>query len=331
MIDFVKKRKWYFSISGILLLAGIISLSTTGLNLGIDFVSGSTITIDFKEDVDQSELRSILTKLNHEDAFIQQAGDDPSTDEIEDYIYIRTRELALSEQGQLSEKDELIKTLKKTYADLEEISFDSISPVIAAGVVRAAGFAVLAAIIGILLYVTWAFRKLPKPFHYGVCALIALFHDMFIMIGIFSILGWVANVEVSSMFIIATLTILGYSVNDTIVVFDRIRENLLKDEHRSFTSTVNISINESMGRSLATSVTTLTVLLALYLFGGSTISTFVLALMIGVISGTYSSIFIASQILVAWEEGTFGRIYRKVKGRFGKGETVTISGDDQQA
>jgi preprotein translocase subunit SecF len=190
---------------------------------------------------------------------------------------------------------------------------------------------VLAAVVGILLYITWAFRKLPKPFHYGVCAVIALFHDMLIMIGIFSILGWAANVEVSSMFIIATLTILGYSVNDTIVVFDRIRENLLKGISKDFTTTVNVSINESLGRSVATSVTTLLVLLALYLFGGATITTFVLALIIGVISGTYSSICIASQVLVVWEQGTFGRIYRKVKGLFTKGEPVTIGGEDQQA
>jgi preprotein translocase subunit SecF len=323
MFNFVKRRKWYFTISGIILLAGIISLSVTGLNPGIDFVSGSTMTIDFEEEVSQEQLRDKLGVIGHGDAVIQVTGD-------LDY-YIRTRELEPAQDGRPSEQDQIKKELKATFGKLTIEETTSVSSVISSQTVRNAGFAVLAAIVGILLYITWAFRKLPKPFHYGVCAVIALFHDMLIMIGIFSILGWVANVEVNSMFIIAALTILGYSVNDTIVVFDRIRENLLKGISKNFATTVNVSINESLGRSVATSVTTLLVLLALYLFGGATISTFVLALIIGVISGTYSSICIASQVLVAWEQGTFGRTYRKVKGLFGKGEPVTIGGEDQQA
>jgi len=325
MFNFVKNRKWYFAVSGIILLAGITSLSVAGLKPGIDFVSGSTMTVSFEDEESQAELRNKLAELGHDDAVIQITGDGN--------YYIRTRELEASQGGQSSEKDQIIEALiaDENFSALEVKDFYSVSPVIASQTVQNAGYAVIAAVVGILIYITWAFRRLPKPFHYGVCAIIALFHDMIVMIGIFSILGWTANVEVNSMFIIAALTVLGYSVNDTIVVFDRIRENLLKGVSESFATTVNISINESLGRSLATSITTLLVLLALYLFGGATINTFVLALIIGVVSGTYSSIFIASQILVSWEEGTFGRIYRRVKGFFGRGKPVTIGGDDQQA
>ena len=245
MFNFVKRRKWYFTVSGIIMLAGIISLSVTGLKPGIDFVSGSTMTIDFKQEVPQDALRDKLDTLGHGDAVIQKTGDG-------DY-YVRTRELEPSQGGQPSEQAQIETELRATFGVLTIKDASSVSSVISSQTVRNAGYAVLAAVVGILLYITWAFRRLPKPFHYGVCAVIALFHDMLIMIGIFSILGWAANVEVNSMFIIAALTILGYSVNDTIVVFDRIRENLLKGISKDFATTVNVSINESLGRSLATS------------------------------------------------------------------------------
>ena len=327
MLNFAKKRKRFFVISGLAILAGIISLCVAQLKLGIDFEGGYTMTINFEETVEQTELRDTLLGMGYNDAVIQQARN-PGTDE--QYYLIKFK---LHDESNAIEESATVKNTITAANGANDVPTENfVSGSVASRMVRNAGFAVLAAVIGILLYITWAFRKLPKPFHYGICALVALVHDMLIMIGIFSILGWAANVEVNSMFIIAALTILGYSVNDTIVVFDRIRENLLKGEGKSFAQTVNISINESLGRSLATSVTTLLVLLALYLFGGATIQTFVLALIIGVISGTYSSIFIASQVLVSWEEGTFGRIYRKIKGIFGRGKPVTIGGDeDQQA
>jgi len=321
MFNFVKKRKWYFAISGIVLLAGIVSLSVNGLNLGLDFAPGSTMDVYFTQsNPTETQLRVELDTVGHGDAKIQHAVDSSTGD---DYYYIRTREIDLSEKNAIED------TLETAFGPADIKNFEYISPEVAAEVVRNAGYAVLAAVVGILLYITWAFRKLPKPFHYGVCAIIALFHDMLVMIGVFSILGWLANIEVNSMFIIAALTILGYSVNDTIVVFDRIRENLLRGVSKDFATTVNISINESLGRSVATSITTLLVLLALYLFGGATISTFILALIIGVISGTYSSICIASQMLVSWEEGTFGRMYRKIKGLFIREAPAVIGGEDR--
>jgi preprotein translocase subunit SecF len=162
----------------------------------------------------------------------------------------------------------------------------------------------IVAAIGILLYITWTFRRLASSVRYGICAIIALTHDAVVVVGVFSLL----RLEVNSMFIIAILTVIGYSVNNTIVLFDRIRENRTRDFSISFDLIVNMSLAGTLGRSLNTSLTTLFVLLALFLFGGPTISNFVLALIVGVVAGTYSSLFIASQILVSWERGELGRL-----------------------
>ena len=312
MFNFAGRRNLFYILSGVIILAGILSLSIAGLKPGIDFISGSTMTIRFVDPVEQSALRDILIELGHSEAVIQKTGDG-------DFL-IRTKELRPAEGTGPSEQAEIEEALRFEFGDLEVKDSFSVSRVIAGRTVRNAGYAVLAAVIAILLYITWAFRKLPKPFRYGVCAIIALFHDVMVIVGIFSILGWLANIEVNSMFIIAVLTIIGYSVNDTIVVFDRIRENLSKAVHPDFKTIVNISLSETLGRSLATSMTTLIVLLALFLFGGTTITNFVLVLIIGVISGTYSSIFVASPLLVSWENGDFGRIWKRIKSLWSRNE-----------
>jgi len=166
--------------------------------------------------------------------------------------------------------------------------------------------------------VWWAFRNVPSPFRYGLAAIAALIHDAVIVIGIFAILGVVADIEVGTMFLIAILTVIGYSVNDTIVVFDRIRENVLTYPNRELAEVVNLSISETIGRSLNTSLTLLFTLMAMILFGGQTIREFLLVLLVGVIAGTYSSIGLASQLLVTWEYGDLRRILRR-----GKSATAT--------
>ncbi|MCY4654033.1 MAG: protein translocase subunit SecF, partial [Dehalococcoidia bacterium] len=159
----------------------------------------------------------------------------------------------------------------------------------------------------------WAFRNVPSPFRYGAAAIVALIHDSIIVIGIFSILGAVLNIEVGTMFLIAILTVIGYSVNDTIVVFDRIRENVTIHPNRQLSEVVNLSISETIGRSLNTSITLMVTLLALFLFGGTTIREFLLVLLIGVVAGTYSSIAIASQVLISWEYGDIGGVFRRIR------------------
>jgi preprotein translocase subunit SecF len=173
---------------------------------------------------------------------------------------------------------------------------------------RNAVIAVIVAAIAMLFYIVWAFRRMPKPFRWGTCAIIALLHDVFIIVGIFSFLGWLAGVEINAMFITGLLAVVGYSINNTVVIFDRIRENVTKQISPDFAVTVNSSIVETLGRSLNTSLTTIFVILALFLFGGATIHYFVLVLLLGVIIGTYSSLCISSQLLVVWEKGEWGRL-----------------------
>jgi len=174
---------------------------------------------------------------------------------------------------------------------------------------------VLAASVGIFLYLWWAFRSVPNPFRYGLAAIVALVHDSMIVIGIFAILGVLADIEVNTMFLVAILTIIGYSVNDTIVVFDRLRENILLYPNRTLARNANVSIMESMGRSLNTSLTLLFTLLALLLVGGETIRIFLWVLIIGVVAGTYSSIGVATPLLVVWESGAVGRLFGRLRGR----------------
>jgi len=189
---------------------------------------------------------------------------------------------------------------------VEEQRFESIGPVIGQELQDKAVEAMIVVLIAIVLYIAWAFRKVSDPvssWKYGIVAIAALVHDVSIPVGVFVILGKVANVEVDILFVTALLTILGYSVNDTIVVFDRTRENLARDHHKhDFDYLVNKSVNETIRRSLFTALTTFLVLLAIYLYGGESIKNFVLALMIGVVAGSYSSIFLASPLLVVWEK-----------------------------
>jgi len=166
------------------------------------------------------------------------------------------------------------------------------------------------AAVGIMLYVTWAFRRMPKPFRYGTCAIIALLHDALVALGVFSILGGILGWEVNLMFITGILAVIGYSVNNTVVIFDRIRENLLKGSYTDFELAVNKSLVESLTRSLNTSLTTIIVVLALLLFVGSTIHNFSVVLLIGIIAGTFSSLFIAPSLLVVWERGEWRRFTR---------------------
>ena len=238
--------------------------------------------------------------MGYPSAIIQTIG--------ENQFFIR---LKVQESGQTAARGLILEALGEIAA-VESSNFDSISPIIAIETVRNAGIAVVVASIGILLYITWVFRGVSHPFRYGLAAVIALVHDILIILGVFSILGKVIGLEVNAMFIVGILTVIGYSVNDTIVVFDRLRENLLIDSTRSFEVSVNSSILESIGRSLNTSITTLVVGFALLLFGGTTIRELVIVLIVGIIAGTYSSIFVASHLLIAWERGEFSRIFGRI-------------------
>lgn len=296
-MDFVGKRNWFFLVSLLVILPGVAFLIINpGLRTGIDFTGGSTMTLGFSNPVTQQGLREALAARGEIDSTVQNLGDNT--------YFVRTRELSEDD------KDGIVEALEAALSPdgIDVLSFDLVSPVVARDTVINGIYAVIAAAIGIFLYLWWAFRSVPKPFRYGVAAIVALLHDLLIVIGIFAILGNLLGTEINTMFLIAVLTVIGYSVNDTIVVFDRLRENVVNYSGRTFAQNVNISISETLGRSLNTSITLLFTLLALILFGGPTIRAFLFVLLIGVIAGTYSSIAVASQVLVAWESGVFARL-----------------------
>jgi preprotein translocase subunit SecF len=308
VFDFVLHRYRFFLISTFLIIPGLISLVLPGgLRPGIDFTSGSIMTVRFDQPVDQGALRAAYAEIGQTDAIVQRSEDGT-------YI-VRTRalegqtgEAEAAGQG-VSARQKLEDMLTSKFGGITVLSFDQVSPIVAAEIVRNAVVAVVGACFGILLYLAWAFRHIKSSFRYGACAVAALLHDALLVLGVFSILGRIFNIELDALFITAILTVIGFSVHDTIVVFDRIRENLIRYQGEPFEDVVNHSLTQTMGRSLATSITVVLTLLTLWLFGGVTIRNFVLALLVGIASGTYSSIFNASMLLLVWENGELARLF----------------------
>lgn len=292
-MNIIGKKYFYFALSLLVIVPGIISLVLFGLNFGIDFTGGSRITLFFPKKVDSqavNKVKEILTEQRVGIATIQRS---------DNLIFIRT-----SPMGQRI-NDQFINTLSKEFKEVRETELETIGPTIGQETTKNAIKAIIVASILIVLYVTWSFRKIPKPassLRFGICAIAALIHDFIVMIGAFSLFGHFFNVEVNSLFVTAVLTVIGYSVHDTIVVFDRIRENLIRMIGTPFSQVVNESILQTIGRSLNTSLTVVVVLFAILLFGGESIKWFAVALLIGIIAGTYSSIFFASPLLVVWHE-----------------------------
>lgn len=383
MLDLVSKRKWFFLASGIIIVAGIIALIVSGPNLGLEFSSGTTMTMVFEDRVEQGALRTALADLGHSNAIIQRSARDAflvqeltlSSDEKDKLINdLQTRfdttiriaefgsvgnatagnetignttlalmfgkEIAQSDLGNVTvvsgnetvalgdpklnmkqatldsylirtstvsteEQAQIKQTLQQKFGPMDYLDFATISPEVSGQRVKYNIYAIIAAAVAILLYMAWAFRKLASPFRYGTCALVALLQDVLIMLAVFAIF----RIEIDSMFIIAVLTIIGFGVNNVIVVFDRLRESKVLESRFDLATRVNMGITETITRSINTSLTVLFTLFALYAFGGSTIHNFMLALIVGVIASTYSSLFIAGQLLVSWERGDFGKLF----------------------
>ncbi|MBH42789.1 MAG: protein translocase subunit SecF [Dehalococcoidia bacterium] len=305
-MNFVGKRYWFVRSSILIIIIGVTSLVMSGgLNPGLEFTGGASMTLEFEKDVDQGELRDSLSGLGYTDTVIQKVEDNS--------YFIRIVSLADTETAETSEREKILNGVNEDLGvRIRNSDYFSVSPTIAAETVRNAVIIVAIAAVAILFYITWAFRRIPSPFRYGFAAIIALIHDVLIVMGMFSILGRIWGLEVNAMFIAGILTIIGYSVHDTIVVFDRIRETLSRNVIRDLSTAINVSIEDTLGRSLNTSLTILFTILALMLFGGSTIIDFLVVLMIGIIVGTYSSICIASQILLIWENRELGQIFRKL-------------------
>jgi SecD/SecF fusion protein len=295
-LDFVGRRMWYFLLSAVIIIPGLISLAIFGLKPGVDFKSGTSMTLHFSGTVEQGQLRQALAEQGYNEVVIQRTGEG-------DFL-LRTEPITPTQ------REQMISGLDKSLGQEATVKdYYSVSPVVAGETARNAIIAVIVASVGILLYISWAFRKMPMPLKWGTCAVIALIHDVLLLIGVFSFLGWIAGVEIDSLFITGMLTVVGYSVHDTIVVFDRIRENVRRGISRDFSVVVNSSILETLTRSINTAMTVLFVAVALFMFGGVTIHYFILVLLIGILTGTYSSIFNASQLLVVWETGKWGRLF----------------------
>lgn len=288
-MNLIGKRRLWYAISLILIVPGLISLIFFRLKLGIDFTGGSLLEVQGSGDA--SAINAAASKLGFQDITVTNEG---SARQL-----IRYRDPHPNAQGESDHQ--AFRAALKPLA-LDEISFETVGPSVSHGITRDALLAIAVASLAIVGYVALAFRNAPppvSPLSFGITAIMALLHDAFFVLGVFSLLGHFFGVEVDALFVTAVLTVIGFSVHDTIVVFDRIRENLRR-ERGDFESVVNASILETLARSINTSLTVLLTLLALFLFGGESIRYFVLALLVGVASGTYSSIFNASPLLVTW-------------------------------
>lgn len=283
----INHRKIWYGISGLLVAASVFSVFYFGLNFGIDFTGGSLVEVEYKTiRPPMAELQLKIKKLDSKNIILQPAG--------EKGVIARSRSLTKEDHQRL------LSALGSS-DELKEVRFDSIGPVIGKELRQKSWIALALVILMIIFYIAFVFRKVSRPvssFKFGLMAIVALTHDMMIPLGVFAVLGKYFGAEVDVLFVTALLTILGFSVHDTIVVFDRVRENLRRGIGGDFEETVGISVNQTITRSINTSLTVLLVLGAIFFFGGETTRFFSLALIIGVAAGTYSSIFIASPLLV---------------------------------
>lgn len=305
MFHLASKRRLWFAISLIVIVPGLVSLILFGLRLGIDFTGGTLWEVRFDQPTTSGAIAAVLEENGIETSTVQQTGQ-----AADNTWLIRIPEVR---EGS-AEKDAIEASFAEEIGPFTELEFSSVGGAVSTQIRNRAILAVAAASVGILLYIAYAFRNTNNPMLYGACAIVTMLHDVLIVLGVFSILGWLAGVEIDALFVTAVLTVIGFSVHDTIVVFDRIRENLANKTDPTFEGIVNYSLAQTLVRSLNTSMTVVFTLLALVLFGGATTRTFVLALLIGIVVGTYSSIFNASQLLVAWEnheiQDFFGRLRR---------------------
>ena len=298
MWNIVGKRYWFFAFSMLLTVPGLIALLLFGLPLAIDFTGGSLLKVEFEAAPPApADVKLIFGNAGFPDSQVQTL----SASGLQ--IRAKTMEDAT--------KNQILETMRAQYGAVTELEFSSVSPTIGAEVVQSAVQVIVIATIVIMLFLWFAFRQVPHSIRYGVAAILGLLHDVVVIIGSAALFGQLLGWQVDSLFLTAVLTMLGFSVQDKIVVFDRIRENLIKRRGEKFEAIVNASLLQTVARSLVTQLTMFFTMLALALFGGVTIHNFVIILLIGLMSGTYSSIFVASQLLVVWENREWRTWFRR--------------------
>jgi preprotein translocase subunit SecF len=300
MFQIVQKRYLYFAISLVVIIPGMLALVFWGLPLAIDFTGGSVLFIQFNSGSTPApaQVLEIYSEYGYEDSLVQTSG--------QDTLIIRSKEMDEATRSQL------VSSLEERFNDVITVQrFDTVGPSVGREVAGRAAGAVALAALAIMAYITFAFRRVSNAFRYGASAIIAMLHDVAVVIGFEAIFGHFLGWEVDSLFLTALLTVIGFSVHDSIVVFDRIRENAIIYRRQPFETIVNHSIVQTVARSFNTQLTVLFTLIALVLFGGVTIRHFVVTLLIGVLSGTYSSIFNAAPILVVWENREWESWFRR--------------------
>ena len=299
MFNIVARRYWFFAFSILLIVPGLISLLLYGLRPGIDFAGGTVWDIlvpNRTEPLSAEDVSRVFQSANVE-AHVTVS---PPDEQQRVFVVVRTPEVKEASP----QKAQIVAGLEQAFQGARLERFETVGATVSAESTRQAILAVIAASGAILVYLTLSFRKAPHPVRYGVAAILAMLHDVLLVLGIASILGRLIGLEIDALFLTALLTVISFSVHDTIVVFDRVRENLkMRRSNQSFEELVNTAVVQTLPRSINTQLTSLFTLVALLLFGGESIRNFILILTIGLISGTYSSIFNAAQLLVVWENG----------------------------
>ncbi|MEC9099349.1 MAG: protein translocase subunit SecF [Chloroflexota bacterium] len=290
-MNLLSKRIYLFYFSILAIVISIILLVVPGLPLGIDFTSGSTITYRWEDkNPTQDQISESMEKAGFDTSIIQSMGNKE--------FFIRTSDLGLNGKEKIDDQlKDLIGELPVT------LDVNTVGSSVAENTIRNSIIAVFIASLFVMLYIIYAFRNVEQAYLYAIAAIITLIHDVFVVMGLFILISLFVGSVVNSIFIVGILTVIGYSVNDTIVIFDRIRENLIINKSTEFINVVNMSVRESVTRSLGTSVTTSIVILSMLLFGGQSLRDFLIVLLLGVIIGTYSSIFVASNLLLTWRYG----------------------------
>lgn len=293
MFNFVRRKKIWFSLSAVLVAAALTLVITWGLNPGIEFTGGSSLEVKFQQPVQLEQVRSKMNEFDFPSQvrMVEQRGA---------IVEIPRKSVGRELHQKIIDKLEQV-------GQLEEKSqgFETISSVIGEELKSKTSLIVFLSLLAILIYITFAFRRISRPvpsWQYGLATIIALFHDVMLPLGVFAYLGHQYGVQVTIPIVTALLTVFGYSVNDTVVIFDRVRENLVKGEGMDYSATVDYALNQTLTRSINTSLTTLLVLFAIFLVGGTTLHYFSLALILGIICGTYSSLFLAAPLLAWWRE-----------------------------
>jgi preprotein translocase SecF subunit len=303
MYQIVQHRKWYYLLSSLVIIPGLIAMvysifaSGSPVRLGIDFTGGVYWEFQLNESAQPAQVRQVFVDEGLSDTSVTTVGDAGNR------FQARLKEIDQAVKEQLQED------LAAQFGGMETLEYRNVGPAVGAEVTRAAFIAVVVAAIAILIFLVIAFRNVPHPIRYGACAIAAMVHDILVVLGFIAIMGIFFGWEVDALFLTALLTVIGFSVQDTIVVFDRIRENTARHRGEDYETIANRSLLETLHRSLVTQLNAMFILIALLLFGGATIRQFIAVLLVGMLSGTYSSIFNAVPLLVSWEVGDLRRIF----------------------